>query len=508
MSLEEVEQDDIPRDYNLGGKGMNENYTNMYEDEMEINLIDLMFYLLRQWRTLLVVLIIGAIAGCGIFGLKTFQAARAEQELKAEEEEEIDYSDYKVEPEVRSNMEIACEYRVLYDKQLEYNENSLIMKMDPSQVYYGELKYYLSAGENTRLLSELYTDIFSNNDILEDIKRAGKLTCDIQYIREIIGSSASRERGDSIEIHNIINEMLENSELGYNNSVLYFTINYSDEKACEDMLQVIQKEVEKMTKDFQKQYDEFTFEELNNSVRLNINSDYLNRQRSAVDVLNTYLGNYTRIEGTFEEEDLEYYRAEYLSRADLLEEEEEEEEELSIGDRVKSLIKWMIIAIFLAGVCWGGYYCMKYLFDKRIKTSDELQDVYRLRILGKLEKPHEEKNKIDQKLEDLRRKMNTPPDSLSHVKSMILSLNKKNIIFSGNLEEESLNIVKGLWEKESDYKYMRFVHQDDKALQVAKDAEGVIIVAEVNGTISREIRRELEVCRIQGIPVLGTVVVE
>ena len=55
---------------------------------------------------------------------------------------------------------------------------------------------------------------------------------------------------------------------------------------------------------------------------------------------------------------------------------------------------------------------------------------------------------------------------------------------------------------------MRFVHQDDKALQVAKDAEGVIIVAEVNGTISREIRRELEVCRIQGIPVLGTVVVE
>ena len=73
MSLEEVEQDDIPRDYNLGGKGMNENYTNMYEDEMEINLIDLMFYLLRQWRTLLVVLIIGAIAGCGILVLRPFR---------------------------------------------------------------------------------------------------------------------------------------------------------------------------------------------------------------------------------------------------------------------------------------------------------------------------------------------------------------------------------------------------------------------------------------------------
>lgn len=485
---------------------MNENYTNMYDDEMEINLIDLMFYLLRQWRTLLIVLVIGAIAGCGIFAYKTVQAARAEQAL--EEEEEVDYSDYKVEPEVRSNMELACEYRVLYDKQMEYNENSLIMKMDPSEVYYGELKYYLTAGDNTRLISELYTNIFSDNEILKDIKRAGKLKCDIQYIREIISSSASRERGDSIEITSVIDEMLQNSELGYNNSILYFTVYYSDEEACEAMLQVMEKEVKALTRELQGQYGDFTFEELNNSVRLNINNDYLNRQKTAVDSLSTYLGNFTRIEGTFEEEDFEYYKAEYLSREDLLDEEEEEEEEEGLVSKIKSLIKWMIIAIFLACVCWGGFYCVKYLFDKRIKTSDELQDVYHLRILGKLEKPHEEKNKIDKRLEEMRRNLNSPPDTLSHVKSMIHLLDKKNIIFSGNLKEDSLPIVQGLWEKEAGYKHMGFVHQDDEALQVAKNTDGVIIVAEVNGTASREIRRELEVCRIQGIPVLGTVVVE
>ena len=485
---------------------MNENYTNMYDDEMEINLIDLMFCLLRQWRTLLIVLVIGAVAGGGIFAYKTFQAVRAEQEL--EEEEEVDYSDYKVEPEVRSNMELAYEYRVLYDKQMEYNENSLIMKMDPSQVYYGELKYYLTAGDNTRLISELYTNIFSDNEILKEIKRAGKLKCDIQYIREIIGSSASRERGDSIEVYSVINEMLENAELGYNNSILYFTVYYSDEEACESILEVMEKEVKQLTRELQAQYGEFTFEELNNSVRLNINNDYLNRQKSAVDSLSTYLNNFTRIEGTFEEEDFEYYKAEYLSREDLIEEEEEDEEEQGLVSKIKSLIKWMVIAIFLACVCWGGYYCVKYLFDRRIKTADELQDVYHLRILGKLEKPHEEKNKIDKKLEEMRRSLINPPDTLSHVKSMILSLDKKNIMFSGNLQEDSLPVVQGLWEKDPGFNYMGFVHQDDKALQAAKNAEGVIIVAEVNGTISREIRRELEVCRIQGIPVLGTVVVE
>ena len=481
---------------------MNENYTNMYEDEMEINLIDLMFYLLRQWRTLLIVLVIGALAGGGIHMIKRSQALTP----ASEESEKIDYTDYEVEPEVRSNMEVACEYRALYDKQLEYNENSLVMKMDPSKVYYGELKYYLAAGDNTRLVSEMYTSIFADNEILEELKRAGGLDCDIQYIRELISSSASRERGDSIEIHNVVSELLENLELGYNNSVVYFTLYYSEEEATQNMMKVIQEKVNEMTTDLQAQYGEFTFAELNNSVRLTLNNDYLNRQKTAVDTLNTYLGNITRIEGTFEEEDLEYYKSEYLSREELLE--EESVEEVVEFNSAKSLIKWLLVAIFLACVCWGGYYCVKYLFDKRIKTSDELQDMYHLRILGKLAKPQEEKNIIDKKLAELERKASSPADSISHVKGMVLSLNKKNILFSGNLSQNSLEIVQGLWEKEPGFKHMGFVHQDDKALHEAKKAEGVIIVAEVNETVSREIRRELEVCRIQGIPVLGTVVVE
>lgn len=481
---------------------MNENYTNMYDDEMEINLIDLMFYLLRQWRTLLIVLVIGAVAGGGIHMVKKAQALE-----ESSEEEEIDFSEYEVEPEVRSNMEIATGYRVLYDKQLEYNENSLIMKMDPSQVYYGELKYYLTAGDNTRLISELYTNIFSDNSILEEIKDTAGLDCDIQYLREIISSSASRERGDSIEINTVISELLEQAELGYNNSIVYFTLNFFDEDTCKQILKVIENHVSEMTAKLQEQYGDFTFVELNNSVRFNINNDYLNRQKAAVDALSTYLGNITRIEGTFEEEDLEYYRSEYLSRENLLDEDEEIEETEEFN-YLKNLIKWLLVAVFLACACWGGYYCVKYLFDKRIKTSDELQDVYHLRLLGKLEKPKEEKNVIDRKLAEYERKWSSPADSISHVKGMILSLNKKKILFSGNLDKETLDIVQDLWEKESGFKHMGFVHQDDEALHEAKDSEGVIIVAEVNETISREIRRELEVCRIQGIPVLGTVVVE
>ena len=46
---------------------MNENYSNIYEDEVEIDIRDLFFYLLRHWRSLLVMIVLGAILGGGIY---------------------------------------------------------------------------------------------------------------------------------------------------------------------------------------------------------------------------------------------------------------------------------------------------------------------------------------------------------------------------------------------------------------------------------------------------------
>ena len=57
---------------------MDENRYNSYENEMEIDLIDMMFYLLKKWRGLLLAVIIGAVVGTGFYVVKNRQQ-QAEQ---------------------------------------------------------------------------------------------------------------------------------------------------------------------------------------------------------------------------------------------------------------------------------------------------------------------------------------------------------------------------------------------------------------------------------------------
>ena len=66
---------------------MNENYNYSYEDEAEINLIDLMFYLLKQWKTLIVAALIGAVLGGAIYVVKKSSADKAAAALEAEMED-------------------------------------------------------------------------------------------------------------------------------------------------------------------------------------------------------------------------------------------------------------------------------------------------------------------------------------------------------------------------------------------------------------------------------------
>lgn len=120
---------------------MNENGYNVYEDEMEIDLIDLMFYLMRQWKTLILAVLVGALVGGGIYMMKKASFDQAEASSEEEEDEEESLEDYVVDPDVKANMELAYQYRQLYLKQLEYNQKSVVMQLDPNAVYTGELRY-------------------------------------------------------------------------------------------------------------------------------------------------------------------------------------------------------------------------------------------------------------------------------------------------------------------------------------------------------------------------------
>ena len=179
---------------------MNENGYNVYEDEMEIDLVDLMFYLMRQWKTLLLAVLVGALVGGGIYMMKKASFDQAEASSEEEEDEEESLEDYVVDPDVKANMELAYQYRQLYLKQLEYNQKSVVMQLDPNAVYTGELRYYMTAGDDTGLISILYQNILGDKNLLTELQEASQLDCSPSYIQELIGCSINTERDSLINI--------------------------------------------------------------------------------------------------------------------------------------------------------------------------------------------------------------------------------------------------------------------------------------------------------------------
>lgn len=95
---------------------MNEHYENYDMDEMEIDLIDFLFYLLRRWKSLVAMILLGAVLGSAFYVVKTTRSANAVVE------------DYQPDADTEANMKLAAQYRRLYDQQIDYNEHSIIMR--------------------------------------------------------------------------------------------------------------------------------------------------------------------------------------------------------------------------------------------------------------------------------------------------------------------------------------------------------------------------------------------
>lgn len=479
---------------------MEQNY--YYRDEMEINLQDIMFYLLRKWRTLLIIIFLGAILGGGIYMVKS----SAETEKIIDENHIVE--SYEIEEDIKANMELAHQYRILYEKQAEYSQSSIIMQLDPNQTYTGVLKYYISAGENTRLICEVLQNIINENELIDEIKSVINQGDKSQYVKELIACWTSREAEPPISINNVIDNSNENSVYDFETAVFYCTVMYGDETVCEKILQVIQDRVETINRDFQAELGKYEFLCLNNAVRHEINNDVLSKQKANADVLNTYLTNYTKVENTFDEKELKYYEAEYLKRS--TDESETSTEKIDEnGISIKETIKWTFIGVVLSCICWGTYYVIKYIFDKHIKNSEDFRHKYGLPLIGKIEKNSAEKCGLDAWIENLYEKSDAPGDSEEYIAQYICAIDKKNLILCGNMDDiDIVEIAEKLCDRCAKIKYEEFIHRAGNALVKAKDTDGIILLVHIGKTKYLEIKRELEVCRMQHISVEGVIVID
>ena len=498
---------------------MDENRYNHYDDDVEIDLIDMMFYMLKKWRGLLVAVVLGAILGLAVYVIKDHQQKELlaqnalEMEMSEADEEEpvFDESAYDISDDAKANMELAYQYRQMYRKQLEYNQKSVIMQLDPNAVYAGELKYYLSAGYDTGLISALYQNILSDKNLLSELQEASGLNCEVPYMKELINSDVARENDSAVNINNLLEDITDSVSSVTKNAFVTYRVVSTSENSCERMIQVLREKVEQLDEECSANYDNFRAIEVNDAVRKVADNSYLNQQKNNVDQLNTYLTNVQRLENALTDEEKEYYCQKYLSREYEKQDEETENVDISTEtteiepvNKVKCLVVGLLFGIFVWGIC----HALIYLMNSSIKTVSEAQKLTHLPLIGYYQVLSEKKG-IDRFLQHLHLKAVGTGDSVSYIESVLESLNCGEVMLSGSLKsQEECTMMEMLKEESSQLHSGEYLCKSVESLKLAKKLGKEILIISMNETKRADVERELEICTMQEIQINGIIVVE
>lgn len=490
---------------------MDENYNNFYHEEMEINLLDLMFYLLKRWKSLVVCLVLGVLFGMGIYLVKSSsdKDLLVDQMLK-DEEEDIVAEKLKISPDTIINMELAYQYRELYQGQIEYNQNSILMKLDPNQTYRGVLKYYIAAEDNTDLISCFYQNIINDQTFIHNIKESASLSCEEQYVKELITCTIDTNNNTFINISNTREDLFNDINDISQNSILTYIFTYSDGATCEKVLESICESLDGLKQECEEKYGEFFSEIVFDGVQFVADNSRLDKQKSDIDIMNACLTNSTKLESAFTENEMAYYESVYLGRTEENEssvvalETESEVEKSSIG-----VLNWLLIGLFLAIVCWGVYYLISYFLDKHIKYAEELSNYYKLHLIGRYQDADKTFKGIDRLWDQVVNKNVGAYSSKEYIASALNLLNVNSLYLIGDIRNEEIKkflmSINSLCSKAD---YGDLMQNSSSSIEKAKGKEGIVFLIKKGSSTYTEIQRELEISRVQKLQVCGAIMLE
>lgn len=472
--------------------------------EKRIDPVNLILYVLRRWRTFIFVGVIGLILGAGFYVVQTKTAPR-------EEEKEIIFEEqYEVDDDLAQSMNLAYQYRKLYEAQKEYNTNSPLMQLDNEKSYEGNVKYYILGGDNTGLLRECYKNILNDEKLLKKIKQTGKYNCNIRYIKDILDVQVYDDSDSMIAAGG---ENLAEIFGGVKAAVVSLKVFVPAQENGEKLLEVLCEKMDVFSEELKTQYGDFQCIKISEDIYPTNGSDVLDKQKSNVDVMNTYFNAFSKLEDSFEGDDLKYYQTEYLNKVDLQQElPEENVGKINDNNRVsaKSTVKWMILGFFVLMVLASGYFVLCYVLDIHINTAEEVEDSFPIKVLGKVEMKKDSMEKgIDRLIRMLEIKKRGIGDTVEYLSVSLKSLEAEKIILCGDLENPDIRSIAVCLNKLNQKTALGTrIYENSETLEQAKMADGIILLVRIGVSNVMEIKKTLAICEIQNICVLGCIVLE
>lgn len=519
--------------------------------EKEISISDLIRYILLHWRGIIAAMLIGGILLGGYSFIRAHKNVPEEPEQTETEEETLTevISKYLAgdEPDLEAavnkllksegvplndalkkgleaeltekqliNIEYALYYEALYLNNMDYQQNSILMQMDPGNVQKAEMTIMISSDdmERTYNLTKVYEDIAFSTELLEKMSEYAKVSTD--YIDEIYyleRTSASRQDGaDTFKV----------------------SISHYDEKTCEMLLQLVIDYITSEQDSLRQLWGKHDVIFFNKSLCSISNKDVLTIQQNKQEYilkLKSYISN---LKGAFSDEEWYYYNLLTLDQvagnpyedvtSDLALKEDDPldgAEEETLMSRISA--KQVLIGIILAAFMYVFVLFMIYALNTKIRSSDRFDDLYDIPHLGKIPSENVRKKKfgfLDDRILALCNKNQpsvTKSDALvltgTAVKMAAKRKGLNEVYFIGCTPNGTISKdcqkLKAICEEDNiTIHILENILYDAAAMVRLNDAVGVVLVEKAGATQYLEIEREIELFNMQGITILGGIMME
>lgn len=488
-------------------------------EEREIDLLDMIADILSHWRGLLVALIIGAVLMGGFSYVKSYRNVQSEQEAEEPELDEMSAEEQlaQLEDSLSDSEKISVVATVDDEREYIYKDTyyreSIYMHLDPLNIARTELVYRIQAedGSLAQGLGTVYKNIVGGVGLYDWVEQQAGIAA--EYAAELISVSTDPAK--------FVGNSAQNISIGSDS--LKVTVMQKDEKTCEQLAEAVNSYMEEQQKNLAEKLGSHELILLSETSGKIISTDTMGRQIDYCNQLINLKAGIASAKAGFTEDQQKYYdlltwdekvKEAEMDHKDAATEEKPVLESPSVGK------KYVLLGAVLFAFVYAGILFLLYIFNSKIRVSDELQNLYHIPQIGVVVKASNKKFILDKWVDDLRhygkRKFDAEQSmelAFAAVKIAAVKNKLNTICLMGcNLEAGAGSVcesLKAALEKEGiNVTVLDNVLYNAESMEKVDAMTGVVLVEKAGSTLYNEIANELALLKRQDIAILGGIIVE
>ncbi len=481
----------------------------------EIDLFDMIADILSHWRGLTVALVLGAVLLGGFSymkSLRTVQNVQQPETVVQEEttvEERLTQLEQSLDDKSRAMVLTVLDDEKEYDLKMTYSENSIYMQLNPLQTVQTELIYQVQTADVSMdgQLGALYTSLLNNVGLYDWV--AQQTGIEAGYVGELISAKM------------VSNLTIMSKEMTLGANCVKVSILQLDAEACQKLSEAVKAYISEEQKQLNDELGQHALVLVSETTGFVMNKDLMDEQIKCRNEIASLQSTIAAAKADFTEEQKQYYELLTWEEAEHSEQPAQNvtAEENPVPTPAVSK-KYVLLGAVLFAFVYAVVICMVYIFNTRLRESDELQSLYGIPQIGLVVRESGRKVFLDKWVDSLRhygKRKFTAEQSMelafAAIKIAAVKNGLNNICLMGcNMSagaDKVCESLKAALEKEQiSVSVLDNVLYDAEAMEKMDAMQGAVLVEKAGSTLYNEVADELELLKRQDIRVLGGIIVE